>query len=82
MAKVRNLITPGGKGNVTKTASLEVRGGFFGTEAAGGHGGALEIYGGMSGTTVDKVRIEMSGAAPGDQFGSTEQETLRSVPVR
>ena len=62
MAKVRNLLTPGGKGNVTKTASLEVRGGFFGTEAAGGHGGALEIYGGMSGTTVDKVRIEMSGA--------------------
>ena len=38
MAKVRNLLTPGGKGNVTKTASLEVRGGFFGTEAAGGHG--------------------------------------------
>ncbi len=82
MAKVRNLITPGGKGNVTKTASLEVRGGFFGTEAAGGHGGALEIYGGMAGTTVDKVRIEMSEPAPGDQFGSTEQETLRSVPVR
>ena len=36
MAKIRNLLTPGGKGNVTGTASLVVRGGFFGTEAAGG----------------------------------------------
>ena len=62
MAKIRNLLTPGGKGNVTGTASLVVRGGFFGTEAAGGHGGTMEIYGGMAGTTVKKVKIEMSGA--------------------